>query len=107
MERAGSGQADLYRAVAAALASDDPQAAMPVDPWDAVHTLAVIDAARVSAAQERVVTVRDPRPPLTVRGVAVGSGGGEAAGLEALLAHAALARGVAGDEVGAPCRRPR
>jgi predicted dehydrogenase len=62
VERAGSGQADLYRAVAAALASDDPQGAMPVDPWDAVHTLAVIDAARVSAAQERVVTVETPRP---------------------------------------------
>ena len=60
--RAASGQADLYRAVAAALASPDPQAAMPVDPWDAVHTLAVIDAARVSAAEERVVTVHTPRP---------------------------------------------
>ena len=60
VERAGSGQADLYRAVAAALASDDPQAAMPVDPWDAVHTLAVIDAARVSAAEQRVVTVETP-----------------------------------------------
>jgi predicted dehydrogenase len=53
-------QADLYRAVEAALASDDPQGAMPVDPWDAVHTLAVLDAARVSAAQERVVTVVTP-----------------------------------------------
>jgi predicted dehydrogenase len=62
VERSGSGQADLYRAVAAALASDDPQAAMPVDPWDAVHTLAVIDAARVSAAQDQVVTVQTPRP---------------------------------------------
>ncbi|MFL6080371.1 MAG: gfo/Idh/MocA family oxidoreductase, partial [Ornithinibacter sp.] len=60
VERAGSGQADLYRAVAAALASDDPQAAMPVNPWDAVHTLAVIDAARVSAAEQRVVTVETP-----------------------------------------------
>ena len=58
--RRDGGQADLYRAVAAALASDDPQAAMPVDPWDAVHTLAVIDAARVSAAEERVVTVETP-----------------------------------------------
>jgi len=58
--RSAGGQADLYRAVAAALASDDPQAAMPVDPWDAVHTLAVIDAARVSAEQERVVTVETP-----------------------------------------------
>ncbi len=58
--RGTSTQADLYRAVAAALESADPQAAMPVDPWDAVHTLAVIDAARESAAQERVVTVRTP-----------------------------------------------
>ena len=40
----------------------DPQAAMPVDPWDAVHTLAVIDAARVSAAQGRVVSRARPRP---------------------------------------------
>ncbi len=62
VERAGSGQADLYRAVAAALASDDPQAAMPVDPWDAVHTLAVIDAARVSSAEDRVVAVETPAP---------------------------------------------
>ena len=60
VERAASGQADLYRSVAAALASPDPQGAMPVDPWDAVHTLAVIDAARVSAAQERVVAVETP-----------------------------------------------
>ena len=60
MEKAASGQADFYRAVAAALASNDPQGGMPVDPWDAVHTLAVIDAARVSAAQERVVTVETP-----------------------------------------------
>lgn len=58
--RGTSTQADLYRAVAAALESPDPQAAMPVDPWDAVHTLAVIDAARESAAQERVVSVRTP-----------------------------------------------
>ncbi len=60
--RARSEQADLYRSVAAALASADPQAGMPVDPWDAVHTLAVIDAARVSADQERVVAVDTPRP---------------------------------------------
>ena len=60
VERAAVGQADLYRAVAAALASPDPQSAMPVDPWDAVHTLAVIDAARLSAADERVVTVETP-----------------------------------------------
>ncbi len=62
VERAATGQADLYRAVAAALASDDPQAAMPVDPWDAVHTLAVIDAARVSATEGRVMTVQTPAP---------------------------------------------
>lgn len=62
VERAGSRQADLYRTVAAALASPDPQAAMPVDPWDAVHTLAVIDAARLSASEERVVTVTTPTP---------------------------------------------
>ena len=60
VQRAESGQADLYRAVVAALEAADPQAAMPVDPWDAVHTLAVIDAARVSAAEERVVTVHTP-----------------------------------------------
>ncbi len=60
--RAVSEQADFYRAVATALAGDSPQAAMPVDPWDAVHTLAVIDAARVSAAQECVVTVQTPHP---------------------------------------------
>lgn len=58
--REPSSQADLYRAVAAALAADDPQAAMPVDPWDAVHVLAVVDAARTSTREERVVTVVDP-----------------------------------------------
>ncbi|GAA4406190.1 Gfo/Idh/MocA family oxidoreductase [Fodinibacter luteus] len=58
--RAAASQADLYRAVAAALAAPDPQAAMPVDPWDAVHTLAVLDAARASAAQEQVVPVETP-----------------------------------------------
>ena len=60
VERAAATQADLYRAVRSALSSDDPQGAMPVDPWDAVHTLAVIDAARVSAEQERVVAVETP-----------------------------------------------
>ena len=34
--------------------------AMPVDPRDAVHTLAVIDAARTSAEGERVVEVITP-----------------------------------------------
>jgi predicted dehydrogenase len=53
-------EADFYRAVAVALASDDPQAAMPVDPRDAVHVLAVIDAARVSAGEGRVVEVVTP-----------------------------------------------
>lgn len=60
VERAVSSQADLYRAVALALSADDPQGAMPVDPWDAVHTLSVVDAARVSAAEERVVLVETP-----------------------------------------------
>ncbi|WP_299445249.1 Gfo/Idh/MocA family protein [uncultured Phycicoccus sp.] len=59
--RARSTQADLYRAVVAALGSPDPQAEMPVDPWDAVHTLAVIDAARVAAAEQRVVEVVTPQ----------------------------------------------
>ncbi|MBE3073537.1 MAG: gfo/Idh/MocA family oxidoreductase, partial [Actinobacteria bacterium] len=41
-------------------ATQDPQAAMPVDPYDAVHTLAVIDAARASAAHGTVEQVRTP-----------------------------------------------
>ncbi|WP_245706957.1 Gfo/Idh/MocA family protein [Austwickia chelonae] len=53
------GQADFYRSLACALSEPGgysaAQAAMPVDPLDAVHTLAVIDAARVSAAENRVV----------------------------------------------------
>lgn len=53
-------QADFYRGVARALRSPVPQAAMPVDPWDAVHTLAVLDAARVAAREERVVEVVTP-----------------------------------------------
>ena len=55
VDRVPADQADFYRQVALALTAPDPQAAMPVDPRDAVHTLAVIDAARSSAAQERVV----------------------------------------------------
>jgi predicted dehydrogenase len=51
-------QADFYREVARALTQAD--AAMPVDPRDAVHTLAVIDAARTSAATGRVVEVVTP-----------------------------------------------
>lgn len=53
-------QVDFYRAVGAALSAPDPQTAMPVDPRDAIHTLAVIDAARVSAEGERVVEVMTP-----------------------------------------------
>lgn len=53
-------QVDFYRAVGAALVAPDRQAAMPVDPREAVHTLAVIDAARASAQGERVVEVITP-----------------------------------------------
>ena len=58
--RQQSRQADFYRAVAQALESDDPVGNMPVDPRDAVHTAAVIDAARVSAEGSRVVEVITP-----------------------------------------------
>jgi predicted dehydrogenase len=47
--------ADFYRAVAAAVRGEG---AMPVNPHDAVHVLAVIDAARRSAAERSVVDVR-------------------------------------------------
>lgn len=47
--------ADFYRQVAAALTTGDAQHGMPVDPDDAVHVLAVIDAARVSARTGQVV----------------------------------------------------
>ncbi|MBK8469641.1 MAG: Gfo/Idh/MocA family oxidoreductase [Actinomycetales bacterium] len=57
--RAGD-PADFYRQVAAALALTNPQDGMPVDPLDAVHVLAVIDAARVSARVGRVVDVLTP-----------------------------------------------
>ena len=52
--------ADFYRKVAHALASPDRQAGMPVDPRDAVHVLAVIDAARTSSEDGRVVEVLTP-----------------------------------------------
>jgi predicted dehydrogenase len=58
--RPAAGQVDFYRAVNEALGAADPQAGMPVDPYDAVHTLAVIDAARVSASQATVVRVQTP-----------------------------------------------
>lgn len=60
VSRPVTGQVDFYRQVGRALAAQDPQAAMPVDPYDAVHTLAVIDAARASAARGTVEQVRTP-----------------------------------------------
>ncbi len=54
------GHGDFYPAVLAALTTADAatrQAAMPVDPRDAVHVLAVLDAARRSAAERRVIEV--------------------------------------------------
>ncbi len=53
-------QADFYREVAVALTQADPQSAMPVNPRDSVHALAVIDAARTSATSGRVVEVVTP-----------------------------------------------
>lgn len=50
--RASGEAADFYRGVAAAVTGGGE---MPVDPRDAVHVLDVIDAARVSAAERRVV----------------------------------------------------
>lgn len=55
---APGGVEEFYPAVLAALALPDPaarQAAMPVQPADAVHVADVLDAARLSAAQGRVV----------------------------------------------------
>ena len=57
VRRVPSDEADFYRQVARALAGPDARADLPVDPRDAVHTLAVVDAARLSAAEERVVLV--------------------------------------------------
>ncbi|MFP5334310.1 MAG: Gfo/Idh/MocA family oxidoreductase [Actinomycetes bacterium] len=48
--------ADFYVAVAGAVAGGG-QRAMPVQPREAVHVLEVLDAARVSAAEHRVVAV--------------------------------------------------
>ncbi|GAB3591684.1 Gfo/Idh/MocA family oxidoreductase [Angustibacter peucedani] len=50
--RAPGGPADFYRGVADAVTTGAP---MPVDPRDAVHVMEVLDAARVSAAERRVV----------------------------------------------------
>ena len=55
---APGGPGDFYPAVLGALAAPDAaaqQAAMPVDPRDAVATARVLDAARASAAERRVV----------------------------------------------------
>jgi predicted dehydrogenase len=54
------GQDEYYRQVATALGAPDPQAAMPVDPHDAVHVMAVIDAARIASDEQRVVEVITP-----------------------------------------------
>jgi predicted dehydrogenase len=58
--RTPGGPTDFYRAVFDALdaAPDRDRPAMPVDPWDAVHVLEVIDAARISAAEHQVVDVQ-------------------------------------------------
>jgi predicted dehydrogenase len=58
--RAQTSQVRFYEQVAAALGGPDLQAAMPVDPDDAVQTAAVIDAARASARDARVVPVTVP-----------------------------------------------
>lgn len=51
---------DFYRLVLAALGAGTSaavQSAMPVDPWDAVHTARVLDAARLSGERGEVVAV--------------------------------------------------
>jgi predicted dehydrogenase len=58
--RPAVGQVDFYLKVKQALGTQDPQTAMPVDPADAVHVLAVIDAARASVVQANVVKVKTP-----------------------------------------------
>lgn len=52
--RAAGGHADFYRAVAAWLLEDGP---VPVDPRDAVRTAEVLDAARRSAREGRLLEV--------------------------------------------------
>ncbi len=54
VERAPGGRADLYRAVVRWVVDGGPP---PVDPWDAVHTAEVLDAARVSSHEHRVVSL--------------------------------------------------
>jgi len=50
--RVGSSHAGFYRAVASWILADGP---LPVDPWDAVRTAEVLEAAVVSSREERVV----------------------------------------------------
>lgn len=58
--RAAGGHGDFYRLVARWVLGGGPA---PVDPWDAVHTAEVLDAARVSALEQRVVRmIADDRP---------------------------------------------
>jgi len=52
--RAPGGHADFYREVARWLRDGGP---VPVDPWDAVRTAEVLDAASLSARETRVVTL--------------------------------------------------
>ncbi len=52
VRRVAGGHGDYYRAVADWVRGGGPR---PVDPWDAVATAAVLDAARVSAQEGRVV----------------------------------------------------
>jgi len=54
VQRAAGGWEDFYPAVADALRGGGP---MPVDPWDAVRVLEVLDAARRSARERAVVTL--------------------------------------------------
>lgn len=61
--RAPGGHADFYRAVRRWLLGDGP---VPVDPWDAVRTAQVLDAARASAAAGGApVTPADPVDDVT------------------------------------------
>ena len=50
--RVGGGHADMYRAVVGWVVDGGPP---PVDPFDAARTARVLDAARVSADEGRVV----------------------------------------------------
>jgi len=77
------GHGDFYPAVLEALARADAaarQAAMPVNPEDAVHVLTVIDAARRSAVERSVVSLTPARrgqsPSSSASGPAPGPGGG-------------------------------